>query len=136
MSRKKSIREIGLYTIFGVFTTLINFIVYYLLIYLNIDFKIATSIAFIVSVIFAYFTNRNYVFSVRAKSIKEMSLEGLKFLSSRILTYFFDIFGLMLLIELINMDQVISKLVVNVLVVIINYVLSKFYIFKKEKRLN
>lgn len=119
------------YLVFGVLTTVVNLTIYKLLIDVGVHYTISTTAAFVVAVIVAFYTNRRWVFSsqVVGKSVfKEMGL----FFAVRIGTYFFDLIGLILMIQLLHMDEFISKLIVNVGVVILNYILSKRVVFKSK----
>lgn len=125
-------KEVFLYLIFGVLTTIVNFIVYFLVLKISDNYIFATTIAFIVAVIFAYITNKKYVFNNVTNSFKNFLSEFFRFLASRFFTYFVDVFGMVLLIEYLSQGEVISKIIINIVVVVLNYILSKLYIFKKE----
>ena len=126
-------KEIISYLIMGILTTLVNLIVYILLTKVgNIDFKIATTFAWLVSVVFAFITNKSYVFkSSYENSSKVMKEIGL-FFSARIISYFIDIISMVVLVTYIMMSDTISKLIANVIVIVLNYFLSKFIIFRKN----
>ena len=117
-------KETFLYLIFGIFTTLINILTYKILVNLNINYIIANIIAWIISVIFAFITNKYIVFNNKTSNfIKEF----LKFVISRLGTGLFDI-----TISLLNFDDFIMKIISNFVVIILNYILSKFIVFKKD----
>lgn len=126
-------KEILNYLIMGILTTLLNLIVYILLTKVgNIDFKIATTIAWFISVVFAFITNKSYVFKSSyenySKVIKEIGL----FFSARILSYFIDIISMIVLVNYIMISDTIAKLIANVIVIVLNYFLSKFIIFRRN----
>lgn len=125
MSRKK---ELILYIFFGVLTTLVNIILYsFLIIFFNVNYIISNIIAWFVSVIFAYITNRKYVFQSKNESIlKEFSL----FFSSRLFVGFLDTSLLFLFVDIFLINNFISKIITQIIVVISNYILSKLVIFK------
>lgn len=125
----KDFIEINLYLIFGVLTTIINIAVYEALCYFNVDYKIANTIAFIVAVIFAYVTNKLIVFKKRSENFKALLYEGFKFFTSRIFTYIIELMMLMVLVDFINFNKSISKWIVTIIVVILNYFLSKKKVF-------
>ena len=125
-------REVFMYLLFGGLTTLINIIVYYLCTLISISTGISTTIAFIVSVIFAYVTNRKWVFESKATTKKEILNEIWKFLSVRIGTYFMDLILMILLVDKLGWNGLICKILVNILVIILNYIASKLIIFKKK----
>lgn len=122
-------KETFLYLIFGLFTTLINILTYKILVNLNINYIIANIIAWIISVIFAFITNKYIVFDNKTSNfIKEF----LKFVISRLGTGLFDILFMFITISLLNFDDFIMKIISNIVVIILNYILSKFIVFKKD----
>ncbi|WP_047982592.1 GtrA family protein [Ornithinibacillus contaminans] len=125
-------RELFWYIVMGILTTLINFVTFYLLLYWwKFDFKIATSIAWIVSVLFAYITNKIIVFKSKTFNFGGMLKELLSFYSFRLLSYFIDIGLMIVLINYLHMNESYSKILVNILIIVINYIISKVYIFKR-----
>ena len=124
----KKYREILLYLVFGVLTTVINIISFYLLSdILKINWMISNVAAWIVSVLFAYFTNKKYVFESKNKNvIKEFT----SFVVCRVLSLGIDMAVMKLLIDVLSVNKLFSKIVSNVIVIIANYIFSKFLIFK------
>lgn len=121
-------KEIINYLIFGVLTTLVNIVVYYVFSdCLNVQYMASNFLAWFLSVLFAYITNRKYVFESVSKSI---FTEMFKFFGSRITTGVLDMFFMWLLISVLNFNNMISKIIVNVIVVVANYILSKLVVFK------
>ncbi len=133
MKMNKVNKEIITYVIFGVLTTIVNFVVYGILIVGNIDYRISTTIAFIISILFAYITNKIYVFNSKTYGTIETIVEFIKFLLSRVITYIVDIFGLIILIEIVQIDSMVSKVIINIVVIILNYILSKIIVFQNKK---
>ena len=123
-------RHYSLYLIFGVITTLVNLVIYKLLLDLGIHYTISTTIAFVIAVSVAFWTNRTWVFRSQSRGIKGIFREMTSFFSVRILTYFVDVIGLIILIELVHMGAFVSKIVINVLVVVLNYIFSRFVVFQ------
>ncbi len=124
-------KEIINYLIFGVLTTVVNIVVYWLLnTCLNVNYLISNAIAWIVSVLFAYITNRKYVFESKNTS---MMNELMKFISARLSTGIMDMILMWLLVDILAFNSMVSKIVVNVLVVVLNYILSKVFIFKEKE---
>ncbi|NFG60733.1 GtrA family protein [Clostridium sp. CMCC3677] len=122
-------REYIVYIIFGGLTTIVNFLVFWVSIKFTNNIIIANTIAFIIAVLFAYFTNNKYVFeSNKENSSKDVLLKIVKFFSTRITTFFIETMLLYGLVN-INMDEMISKLLVAIIVVILNYILSKRIVF-------
>ena len=128
-------KEIINYLIVGGLTTVVSLGVYYLLVktVLNpenaIQLQIANIISWIAAVTFAYITSRKYVFeSVDKNIIKEAS----KFYLSRISTLIIDMFIMYLLVTVLKLNDKIAKIIVQVVVTITNYILSKFLVFNKK----
>lgn len=124
----EKLKEVSAYLIFGVLTTLVNIISFYIFNNLfNIDYLIANIISWFLSIIFAYITNKNYVF----KNHKEDNFKTfILFISSRLTTLLLDMLFMILLIEKIQISEINSKIIVQILVVVINYLLSKLIVFK------
>ncbi len=128
-------QEIISYLIFGVLTTVISLATYYLLVYTILDpnkgfeLQIANIISWIAAVTFAYFTNRKYVF----KSNKEKRLkEAFNFYLSRLSTLLIDMFLMWLLVTKLSFNDKVIKMIVQIVVIVLNYVFSKFLVFGKQ----
>lgn len=124
------IRHYTMYLIFGIITTLVNLVIYKILIDMGIHYTVSTTIAFIIAVSVAFWTNRTWVFRSQSRGLKAIFREMTSFFSVRIVTYFVDLFGLIMLIELLHLDEFLSKIIINVLVVVLNYLLSRFVVFQ------
>lgn len=123
--------ELWNYLIIGALTTLVSIGSYSIFSkLLKINYLISNVLSWIVSVIFAYFTNRWFVFhSKEKKKFKEF----MAFISSRLLTLLLDS-GLMIVgVDYLKIDDLVTKILVQIVIVIANYVLSKLIVFKKEK---
>lgn len=117
------------YLFWGLLTTAVNIGVYYLFTaMLGIPYLISNLLAWFISVTFAFFTNKYFVFDKSNKRgiIKEYML----FFSSRIFTGILDMGMMYLLVSLLSFDDVISKILVNVFVIVANFLISKHIIFK------
>lgn len=132
----KKYEEIIRYLIIGVLTTLVSLLVYYILIYTTFDpnkaieLQITNIISWIAAVTFAYFTNRKYVFMKE----KEATLkEALSFYMSRVSTLLIDMILMYLFVTVLHYNDKIIKLIVQVVVIVLNYVFSKFIVFKKDE---
>lgn len=131
--KKVCTKEVIFYAIFGVLTTLVNLASFYLLTnLLKWDENIANVIAILLAVIFAYITNKNIVFHSDAKGTKEKGMQFVKFMSGRAVTMIIEWGGCALLF-LTPIPQMISKLTMTVLIIILNFFISKFFAFKKKK---
>ncbi len=132
----KKYEEIINYLIIGFLTTLVSLGTYYILTLtiLNpnakIELQIANGISWFLSVTFAYFTNRKYVFKVKENKTKK---EVLNFYLSRLSTLILDMISMYIFVSILKFNDKIVKLIVQILVIVLNYILSKFLVFKKEK---
>lgn len=128
--------EIIRYLIIGVLTTLVSLGTYYALVstFLNpedsLQLQLANIISWIISVLFAYFTNRSYVFKVKDQKIFQ---EFIKFVASRIFTLLIDMLMMFIFVSLLHFDDKIIKIIIQVVVIVLNYLLSKFLVFIKPK---
>lgn len=123
-------KEVFYYLVFGALTTLINIACFWFTGLFIKNILVCNTIAWIISVLFAFFTNRKYVFKSSGKIVHEMP----KFFAGRIFSLLVDNASIYLMVNILNIDKMISKIVANIIVVIINYIISKFLIFKKEPK--
>ncbi|MCI8699814.1 MAG: GtrA family protein [Clostridia bacterium] len=130
----KKYKEVIRYLVIGILTTVINYIVFAILVN-NVKIEMHTSniIAWIVSVIFAYFTNKLFVFESKSFKLNTLIKEITSFTISRIFSLLLEETILYIFVNLLNMNKLVIKLIANILVIILNYILSKFIIFKKSK---
>ena len=127
-------REIIAYLIVGVLTTVVSWIVYALLrVVLDMNdplqVQIAVFMRWFAGVLFAYFTNRKYVFQSRDP---KMLLEFLKFVGSRVTTLLSDMFIMWLMVSVFGINDWIATLTSAVIVTVLNYVFSKLFKFNKK----
>ena len=134
----KKYEEIINYVIIGGLTTVVSLAIYYglTLTIMNpnnaIELQITNIVSWIVSVTFAYFTNRRFVFKKKDKAnIKEAG----EFFASRITTLILDIVLMYIFVTLLHLNDKIIKLIVQVVIIILNYILSKFLVFNKKKQI-
>lgn len=129
----KKYEEIIRYGFFGVLTTVVNFIVfYYFNSVLETSYIYANSLAIIISIIFAYVTNKKFVFKSQTHTFKQTFYEFLNFISLRLVSGIFDMVSMYLLIDGIGIDTNISKVLTQFIVVASNYIFSKLFIFKNK----
>ena len=119
-------KELILYGVFGVLTVIVNIISFKLLSILNIPLLYSNTIAFFIAVVFAYYTNTKFVFNDKFTKKNFIS-----FMSMRISTLFIDNIGLYYLVS-ISVDELIAKSIINIIIILINYICSKFIIYKKK----
>lgn len=124
--------EILWYGFFGVLTTLINIISFALLDKTGLNVYFSNFLAWFFSVIFAFVTNKLFVFNSKDFTFKVFFKELVSFFFFRIVSLGIDMAGMYVCLEAIKLNKLISKIVVNVIVIIANYVFSKLFIFKKK----
>lgn len=123
------------YTIFGVLTTVVNIVVYWLMAHpLGFSILASTVIAWIAGVIFAYLTNRKWVFHSDAHGTIQIIKECFYFIVCRLATGVVDWFLMWLFVEKFHFDDMLIKILSNVFVIIVNYVASKFLIFRNTSK--
>ena len=125
-------RELILYLVFGVLTTVVNYVSYLIFAPLFKTTTIPTVIAWVLSVIFAYFTNRVWVFQSHAKGAAALFREVLSFFGARLLSGVIDVGIMWVFADRMGLNDKIVKLASNVFVVIFNYVASKLVVFRKK----
>ena len=138
-------KEIISYVFWGAMTTAVSFLTYSLFTLLFTAFldttaavTIANVLSWVCAVLFAFISNKLWVFDSKSFEKAVVLPEFLKFLSSRIATGVIEIAGLPLLMllglggELFGIEGLLAKLIINVIVIILNYVFSKLLIFKKQ----
>ena len=135
MSMYNKYKEVVLYVVFGVLTTVINFIIYYacVLTFLDpensVELQIANVLAWVGAVIFAYVTNRKYVFESKKKNIlQEMS----KFFGSRVSVLILEMLLMFIFVSWLGFNDKVMKILVQIIVIASNYVLTKWIVFTKK----
>ena len=124
-------KEIILYVIFGILTTIVNLIAYYLFSnIININYLISNAIAWIISVVFAYITNKFFVFNSSYINKDVIIEEFIKFMNCRLISGLSEVVLLFLFVDLLLMNDIVAKLIIGVLVALINFIFSKVFIFK------
>ena len=128
----KKYKEIINYLIFGVLTTVISILSYYLLKKIGLTPYPSEVLSWIISVTFAFITNKLLVFESKDKSFKTFLVEGVKFYGARILSLLLDLALFFLLYNVCHINDMIVKIIVNIVVIVVNYILSKFLVFNKK----
>lgn len=126
-------KEILWYGFFGVLTTLVNIVSFYLLDKTGMNVYVNNFCAWFLSVAFAFITNKLYVFNSKSLEKSTIIKEIVSFFFFRILSLGIDMLGMYIFISLININKMIAKIIMNIIVIIANYVFSKLFIFKKKK---
>lgn len=155
----KKYREIIMYIIFGALTTLVSIVTYFIIrsvfpdeqsapVFLKWTYRLSFGdgdsstilpniISWIVSVTFAYITNRIWVFRSKVKGLSKNIVQALSFYAARLFTLFVDIAIMYLLVNLPAIQNGVYEFCVkifsNIVVLVLNYVFSKVFIFRKKK---
>lgn len=146
-------RELIVYVFFGAVTTAVNFLVYILIklfltrvvglpyneesdnwIEQNLVVNIAQVVAWIAAVLVAFYTNKRYVFGEKEKYGKKALVQFVKFTSMRLGSFFFEMVSFNVMHGMLKINDLLSKAVIAVVVVILNYVFSKIFIFAKKDK--
>ena len=140
-------KELIIYVFFGALTTAVNFVTFWLFSKLLGEdlYYVTNVIAWFVSVIFAYVTNKLFVFGAKSFAAKTVIKEASVFFSARVFSFFVEEGGLILLVQVLHFGeyslkpfgfeisgQLIAKALLAVIVVLINYFVSKFAVFRKK----
>lgn len=122
-----------LYLFFGGCTTLVNIVCYYVLYqWMHVTNFASTVAAWIVSVAFAYVTNRRFVFESRVTDLWGWVREAAAFVGSRIATGVMDVAIMVIAVDYMHWNSLFWKIISNVLVIILNYIAGKFFVFKEK----
>ncbi len=142
-------RETITYVVFGALTTLVNLLVFKLfdVIFAGRLYLLTNTIAWITAVSFAFLTNKWFVFESKAWTWRVLRKEIPGFFGARIASYFIEQGGLWFFVEILHFDEkvfnflivklsgkIVAKLIIGVLVIVVNYLFSKFVIFRKKKQ--
>lgn len=126
-------KEIILYGVFGVLTTLVSIVTFYLFVdKLEINYIVGNVLSWVFAVAFAYITNKIWVFENNNFTKNYILKEVMSFVGSRIATLVIETVLIFLLVDLISIEKMISKIFVSIIVVILNYVFSKLFVFNKK----
>ena len=130
----KKYREQILYLVFGALTTVVSIGSYALFnAVFGINELIANVISWILAVLFAYVTNRRWVFCSSAKTKKEILTEMASFFAGRLATLGMEELILFVFITCLGLNSIAVKIIAQVIVLVSNYVISKLLVFRKRK---
>ena len=129
----KKYEEIINYLIVGGLTTVVSIVVYFIFTKIfHINYMISNVISWIISVLFAYVTNKKFVFKSKCDTKKEILNEVYQFFKYRVFSFVIDVLLMYVFVELMNIDDMIAKVIVQIIVIVLNYVFSKLFVFKKK----
>lgn len=126
-------REMLSYIFFGVCTTVVNIAVFQAWHCPSpLELGCEQRFAWVLSVLFAFVTNKLFVFQSKKSGSKRFIWEAVTFFAARVLSLGIDMAGMWLLLDCLGVNSLFSKILMNVVVIIVNYILSKFIIFRKK----
>ena len=139
----KKIKDLGLrlygndvvrYIFFGGCTTLVNLVCFFIFWNIcHVNLNIANVISIVVAIIFAYVVNSKYVFQDKCETLKDHIQPFGKFVSARLLTMVIEVGGVWLLVEVMGMNGLVGKFCTQFIVLALNYIFSKFFVFTTGK---
>lgn len=123
------------YIFIGGCTTLVNLVSYYLLrMFTTLNLNVANTISIILAILFAYVTNSTIVFRSKVNGAKERFAEFIKFVSARLTTMVIEVGGVWLMADVLKMNDYIAKFIIQFIVLVVNYILSKVFVFAKKEK--
>ncbi|MBQ3420932.1 MAG: GtrA family protein [Romboutsia sp.] len=126
-------KETILYLFFGVLSTVINIFTYFIASrVLSFGLIQSNILAWVIAVIFAFITNKFFVFESKEVTSKIIIKEFISFIGCRVFSCLIEIILMYFMVRMLMVNDIIVKIITNVIVIIINYVLSKIIIFKKK----
>ncbi|MFJ1626586.1 GtrA family protein [Marinilactibacillus psychrotolerans] len=127
-------REVIDYLFFGVLTTFVNIVIFFIFdTLLQTPYLFANGLSIIGAILFAFFTNKKYVFKSETVSKREAFREFYLFVGFRLTSGIFDMLSMYILVDFLTIDTNVSKIITQFIVVVVNYVFSKVFIFKQEE---
>ena len=122
------------YIFFGGCTTLVNLVCFFIFWNIcHVNLNIANVISIVVAIIFAYVVNSKYVFQDKCETLKAHIQPFGKFVSARLLTMVIEVGGVWLLVEVMGMNGMVGKFCTQFIVLALNYIFSKFFVFTTGK---
>ncbi len=126
-------KEVISYLFFGVLTTVVNFVVYFACTDgLHINYLAATAVSWVAAVLFAYVTNRKWVFESKVRGFMPILREMAVFVGCRVFSGVMDMGIMFISVDMIGISDRIAKFITQVAVVVLNYIFSKIIIFRKK----
>ncbi len=121
-----------LYLIFGVLTSLVDYSIYLPLVYLlDVPAVISDIPSWTAAMIFAFFTNKYFVFKSQALSKRKIFREFLSFALCRVGSFILELGFLFVTVDIFSYNEIAMKLLISIIAVMLNYIGSKLFVFKK-----
>ncbi len=122
-------QELISYLIVGVLTTIVSIASYYIFrLFIN-SYIVCTIISWIIAIIFAYITNRLFVFKSKEKNIIK---EFVSFIISRLASLGIELLCMALFVDFLSIEDKVAKIIVQVFIIVLNYIFSKLFVFKRK----
>ena len=122
------------YLIFGFLAFVLNYVLYFLFSSaMQMHYMAATALSWVLTVVFAYWTNRTFVFKSKNKDAQSLGKEFLSFIGARVATEVLELALMFLMVDCVDLNEYLSKFACQVIVIVANYFLSKLWIFKEKK---
>ncbi len=122
------------YLIFGFLAFVLNYVLYFLFSSaMQMHYMAATALSWVLTVVFAYWTNRTFVFKSTNKDAQSLGKEFLSFIGARVATEVLELALMFLMVDCVELNEYLSKFACQVIVIVANYFLSKLWIFKEKK---
>ena len=127
-------KEIFLYLFFGGLTSIVSIVSYSVFfLFFNVHELLANVISWILSVLFAYVTNKRWVFQTDCTGMAALFKEMISFFGGRVFTLFVEEIILYIFVLKFDMNSVAIKIAVQIVVIVMNYIINKMIVFKKGK---
>jgi putative flippase GtrA len=121
------------YVFFGGCTTLVNLISFAFLRSRNVELNTANLCSIVLAILFAYVVNSRFVFQASCRNFREQLSMFLKFIGARLFSMVVEVVGVWLFAEVLSMPDFAGKLITQVVVLVLNYICSKFFVFTKKR---
>lgn len=121
-----------LYIFFGGLTTLVSFATHFSTRFLGGSVEVATTVSWICAVLFAFFTNRKWVFNSPTKGTAAFFRQLVSFFGARLFSFLVELAIMTVFVNFLHYNELLIKIAANVVVLILNYILSKFLVFRKK----
>ena len=132
--RKFVNRETVSYLVFGVLTTLVDWLVYPLMRWLGHSVAVSSTASWAAAVLFAFITNKLFVFKSFVFRPEPLAKEFVSFVSCRALTGLFTIGAMVFIVDIMGWNEWIGKVAVSAISLVLNYIFSKLFIFRKDAK--
>lgn len=125
-------KEVIHYLFFGVLSFVVSMVTYYLA-RICFNYVLSNLISWILAVLFAYVTNKLFVFESKVDTKQKLLKEFFTFVASRVFTFVLETFVMYVMIDWMHINDMVVKVIAQIIVICTNYILSKLIIFKKKK---